>query len=377
MGYVGRFDRAFAFLAELKRRVPTYPNLKPETAFVQLLSGDLRPEVYRDLRGGRDGRPRVNGMQAFDRAGIPLWTGEPIPGKRLLLWTWGGFGFGDVIQMARLIPAIKAHSGAHVTLATTPGFSRLFHRLPGLDVLTEQPSVSLEGVDYHCPAEWLPVVCSLTEAILQGCPYLTAEPERVEQWAPTFADKTVVHLGLHWIPDLAGHANAKWRVCSLDDLAPLFAVPRARWYSLQLGGGEALKAYPQITDLGQADRADAKFVHTAAILTHLDAVVCIDSAIGHLAGASGRPVFMLLGALADPQWGANQSGPARWYPQTRIRQIPIEARRDADAWEALVTSVRDELAEGFVPMALRHPEAVGRQQDLGAPRDGGLTRTCP
>jgi ADP-heptose:LPS heptosyltransferase len=108
-------------------------------------------------------------------------------------------------------------------------------------------------------------------------------------------------------------------------------------------------------DLGQVDDSDAKFVQTAAIMSLLDAVVCIDSSVTHLAGALGKPAFILLGMLADPQWGVDRSGSARWYPSLCVRRAMnpdvrgLKNHREitAEMWADVVWRVRDEL-EGIV-----------------------------
>jgi integrase len=118
-------------LAEIKRRHPTWSDFTTQRAYIRILAGDLRPETFRDLRSTRDGRPRVERLKAF--RDIPLWDGQPIPGKRLLIWRWSGFGYGDLIQNFRLVPTAKAQSGATITLGCPKGFSRLFHAKRGAD----------------------------------------------------------------------------------------------------------------------------------------------------------------------------------------------------------------------------------------------------
>jgi hypothetical protein len=189
-----------------------------------------------------------------------------------------------------------------------------------VDAWVEPPWPSPEDLDAHCPFEWLTAVVAVTKDLLEGCPYLFPEPERVAHWAPTCANPDVLHMGLHWIADQQ-HSNAGIRTMRLADLAPLFELRRIRWYSLQKGAAPEVAAYPEVIDLGEVDAPDAKFVETAAIVSQLDAVCCIDSSIGHLAGALGRRVFMLLPVLADPQWGVANDGQAWWSPSTHVRRV--------------------------------------------------------
>ena len=164
----------------------------------------------------------------------------------------------------------------------------------GVDAILEPP-LPTEGFEAQCPVTWLPAIpsCELTPARLSGVPYLCAEDDAVQRWAPTFADRSVVHVGLHWRADVA-HVAGQQRSLRLSDLAPLFEIAGARFYSVQDNGGDELKAYPEVADLGHVDHPGARFVETPAVMKHLDLLIACDSGPAHVAGALGCPVWLLL-----------------------------------------------------------------------------------
>jgi len=118
---------------------------------------------------------------------------------------------------------------------------------------------------------------------------------------------------------------------------------------LQYNGGEELKAYPQVVDLGNVDHPTSRFLHTTGILSHLDLVVACDSSVGHLAGAVGTPTFLMLPFAYDPRWGARRFT-TKWYPGTTLFQCKapgakhvVRSQRaglDEDPWPEVVEEVR-------------------------------------
>ena len=120
-----------------------------------------------------------------------------------------------------------------------------------------------------------------------------------------------------------------------------------------------MPAYSKVIDLGEIDALDAKFCHTAAVLAHLDAVVCIDSSIAYLVGAWGRPGYLALPLLGDPRWGIRHDGRATWYPSLCVRRVQpgdVDSLRGrawmASQWAGLVEELAEELEYGFVKKTL-------------------------
>jgi hypothetical protein len=229
---------------------------------------------------------------------------------------------------------------------------RLFSSLPGADAIVEPP-FSDEVFDVQSPLPVVPMLpgYELTpERLSAAVPYLFAEDEAVERWAPTFADRSLVHVGLHWRADPNHQDPKQSRSVPLDALAPLFSLSGVRFYSLQYNGAAELAAYPEVVDLGNVDQPGERFVETAGVLRHLDLLVACDSGVAHVAGALGTPVYMLISLAAfDARWGLKMQTP--WYPgHTLLRQGP------SCDWNELVWKIRDVLESDIRRGAYRRIE---------------------
>jgi hypothetical protein len=143
----------------------------------------------------------------------------------------------------------------------------------------------------------------------------------------------------------------------LPHFAPLFGLDRTKWYSLQRGASAEVAAYPQVTDLGNIDPPDARFCETAAVVSLLDAVVCIDSSVGHLAGALSTPAYILLGGLYDPQCGVTRQN-ALFYPTHKVRRGALEDLPHFD-WSYLIAEVENELKAAIFSDTLKRPKGGG------------------
>jgi hypothetical protein len=281
--YLGRFDEAIHLLTQAERRYPNEPSLSRQLGNVRRLSGDLSPAAW------REGQRRYPVETCVCQ---PRWTGEPIPGQTILLWGdyAQGMGIGDVVELARLVPVVKAQSQATVMLAVPDGTKRLFSSLGGVDMIVEPP-LPTEGFEVQCRIPVLPSLqqCELTPERLAVVPYLFAEEDAVQRWAPTFADRSIIHVGVHW---RAQHGDnlSRSRSIPIDALAPILTMPGVRFYGLQHNGGDELKAYPQVVDLGNIDAPESRFVETAAVMKHLGLLIACDSRPAHVAGALGLKV---------------------------------------------------------------------------------------
>jgi hypothetical protein len=336
----GNFDAADALMEQIQRK---WPKARHRLDYYRidrrLLAGDVSPEFWHDA-WPISKRTLVRREMPLT---APLWDGEPIPGQTLLIWTWANLGLGDLIQWARILAAAKQQSQAHVVLEVLLGMTRLLRTLQGPDALVELGEEPV-ACDAQCPLLLLLGIVPLTPTILAGCPYLAAEPEVVSNWAPTFADRATVHIGLHWQAETR-HVTGPSRSLRLADLAPIFDLPHTRFYSLQYDGSNEFKSYPEVVDLGHVDHPNERFVETAGIMQHLDLVLATDSALGHVAGALGVPCWLLMRTLHDPRWGALQCE-TPWYPAHRLRSAV-----HAMSWAELVEDLRDEL-QGVVPRVL-------------------------
>jgi len=249
---------------------------------------------------------------------LPLWQrGEPLAGRTLLVASEQGFG--DAIQFARHLPALAAQ-GARVILECQPEQVALFSRLPGLAQVIAK-GAEPPPADLWVPLASLPHRLGLRPSMLPGpIPYLPTPPARLPP--PPRPPGCRALVGLVW----AGKPVPCDRSWPIDSLAPLFDLPGISWISLQTG--------PRAAELHESgfDRLVldggarlTSFADTAALLASLDLVVTVDTATAHLAGALGRPVWVLLRYVSDWRWGPPGAATTPWYPSMRlIRQTTPE-----------------------------------------------------
>ncbi|MBB6252191.1 tetratricopeptide repeat protein [Nitrospirillum iridis] len=278
---------------------------------------------------------RTNPLRTFD---VPAWDGAPFPGRTLLVHIEQGLG--DMLMIARYLPLVAARGG-RLLVETPPDLAALFQGMvqPGrLDLApTDRP---LPPFDLQCPVMSLPGLFRAgIDPIPAGVPYLSVDEGRRTHWRDRLAGGGTLKVALVW----AGNPNFtgdRWRSPRLPAFAPVLRVPGVRFFSIQMGDGrrdlEGADLPAGFTDLGP-DIAD--FADTAAILTEADLLISSCTAPVHLAGALGRPVWVVLPQAPDWRWGLGACDSA-WYPTARLfRQ---EGRGD---WRAVMRRVAGELTE--------------------------------
>ncbi len=240
----------------------------------------------------------------------PVWDGRPAPNQCLMLWV--DQGIGDAIQFLRYT-RIAAERVGKVILRCQANLTRLSETAPGIDqaVAIDQP---LPDFDCHAPLMSLPL---LTESPgptgTWNGPYLSASaPISLE------APKSHKRVGLVWAGNPA-HRNDANRSCPLAELRPLFNVPKTSFYSLQVGAGQdALDDFEAANSIIDLAPRLHDFADTANAIAALDAVISVDTAVAHLAGALGKPTWLLLPAI-DPDWRwLLDRVDTDWYPSVRL-----------------------------------------------------------
>jgi hypothetical protein len=259
----GRTREAERCFLEAQKKSPGDLELRAYRAATHMLEGDFSGHIWPDVRRVYRGQLRHYPQ--------PVWDGSPHPDQTLLIWDTCS-GYGDTFQICRLWTKAKAAFQGRVVCGVPPGSTRLLQSVAGPDVLIEPP-FEREAFDWHAPVDLLPAIpgCELTGETFGPVPYLHADPELVAKWAPTF-DRSKIHVGLHWESNQS-HFGAKYRRVPLADFEPILYVDGARFYSLQYGGAEEVKAYPHVVDLGHVDEPGARFCHTAAIMQCLDLMI--------------------------------------------------------------------------------------------------------
>ena len=258
-------------------------------------------------------------------APLPAWAGESLAGKAVFVWCdWGGLG--DHLLFARYVSRLRASAQpARLVLGARPECTRLFAGMEGVD------QVSAPGVvppaDVHAPLLDLPRHLGLAQG---GAPYLQADAALVELWAQRMRAAGLAGTGrlagLVWRTDQRSSAGAHDRSRIAKSIAPGALAPLGQtgmhFVSLQpdADAGE-LDAMP--LDLNPPGGRIDDFADTAAIITQLDLVISIDSAVAHLAGAMGKPVLLLLRHTGGMFWPRSGAASA-WYPTVRILRQQTE-----------------------------------------------------
>ncbi|MGB8277252.1 MAG: tetratricopeptide repeat protein [Methylovirgula sp.] len=309
---LGHLSEAIASFDEALKLKPDYPDARNNLAGALLLGGDLAQgfDAY-ESRWERSNAPRKTLYST-----LPTWSGEPLDGRRILVWDEQGLG--DLIQFSRYLPAL-VDRGAEVTLLGRRSTFHLLGTLPNPPHFIERVADE-NAYDYQIALMSLPHVFGTTlETIPAQLPYLYAEPQRVAQWAARIGAHGF-RIGICW------RGNPKInleRSVPLASFAPLAAIEGVRLISLMKDADhEANSSAVPIETLGpELDAGPYAFIDTAAVMAHLDLIVTSDTSIAHLAGALGRPAYLALKRVPDWRWLMHGER-SRWYPTLRLfRQI--------------------------------------------------------
>ncbi|MEE3622840.1 tetratricopeptide repeat protein [Nitrospirillum sp. BR 11752] len=339
----GKVEEALAVHARAADLAPDNGVVRFNEALAWLLAGD-------DARGwSAYGWRWRGGVEDLADRGftVPEWQGEDLAGRTLLVHAEQGLG--DTLQFARFLarlPIGDAGSGRVVLEVQPPLLALLRGGLAGMGVTGVEVTARgrpLPAFDLHVPLMSLPAALGVRSAedLTVPAPYLAADPDRVRAWRGRLTAGTL-NVGLAWSGNPAHRAD-RLRSIPLADLAsPLAAMSDMALWPVQTdrrqGDEETLAA------LGMADIALDGFTDTAALLAALDLVITVDTAVAHLAGALGRPVWLLLPFAPDWRWRLD-SQDTPWYPATRL----FRQQRQGD-WapviQRVVTALRARHAEG-------------------------------
>jgi len=282
---------------------------------------------------------RPIGVPAALPRDIPRWRGESLAGRSLLLV--GEQGLGDTIQFIRYARLLKER-GARLVLAAQAALLPLLAAQSDLDeVVSIDSAAPFPRCDFHLPLLSLPYVFGTTSTTIPAAvPYLSADAALTAEWRQELARVDGFRIGIAW-QGARDFAHDRWRSIPLAHFAPLASIDGVRLVSLQKGFGTeqiAAAGFPVI-DVSGLDEAGA-FLDTAAMIRNLDLVITSDSAIAHLAGALGAPVWVALGFSPDWRW-LREREDSPWYPtlrlfrQTTLGDWPDVFRRMAAALQRL------------------------------------------
>ncbi len=331
----GQADAALASYRQAMALAPGNPDTRLNLACLLLADGDFangwREYEYRWHSAGRAGAP------AFD---APLWDGKAdLRGKTIFLHAEQGFG--DTLQFLRYATLVSAR-GATVLLGVPPELKTLAASCPGVTtILTTGDATPV--FDFHCPLMSLPLAFGTEVATIPATvPYIDADAQAVAAWRARLGPKSTPRIGLVWAgkprkDNPESYAVDRQRSMALAQLSPLLDMPGVAFYSLQLGEA-ALQAqsHAKLIDL-TADLHD--FHDTASLIANLDLVVSVDTSSAHLAGALGKPVWLLDRHRPCWRWLRARSD-SPWYPSMRIFRQPHPG-----AWDEVVQAVHAALEQ--------------------------------
>jgi tetratricopeptide (TPR) repeat protein len=324
---LGRYDEALASCRRATAADPAHAQANFSEAVLLLVQGRLREgfEKY-------EWRWKL-GTLVPRNFPVPLWNGEDLAGRTILLH--GEQGYGDAIHGLRYVPLVAAR-GARVVLEVPPPLTRLAARLPGVAELVAGGQ-ALPRFDLVCPLLSLPRAFATTlETIPAEVPYLSAEPEAIAQWRQSL-DGRGFKVGIAWAGSPLHRSDAQ-RSIDIETLEPLLRIDGVRWFSLQVGehAADLTRLAPgRVTDL--APRL-TDFAETAAAIANLDLVITVDTALAHLAGATARPAWVMLRRPPDWRWMLDRDD-SPWYPTLRLFR-----QRERGDWDEVIRRMGAALA---------------------------------
>jgi tetratricopeptide (TPR) repeat protein len=319
-------------------------------SLIFLLSGNLK-EGWQKYEW-RLKQPKYRFLQSQKKR----WRGEEAPDKTLLVRAEQGLG--DVIQFIRFIPLLKEKVG-RVLFECQPSLTRLFKNFSGIDgTYSRNADLSPPHVPYDVdsPLLSLPGILGVTLDSIPGqAPYILPEKDRIEEWKQRIPpEPKQLKIGIVWAGHVGHRGNSK-RSTSLFSWAPLAGIRGVTFFSLQVGeAGAEAQSPPPGMNLVDLTGPIADFADTAAFLSHLDLIISVDTAVAHLAGSMGKPVWTLLPFAPDWRWLLGRSD-TPWYPTMRLfRQgVPGDWK---GVFEAVARDLRVVSDSGILPGKPAIPE---------------------
>lgn len=333
LGAQGRLDEEEGFYRQALALDPHYADAHQNLAWLLLKRGD-----YKQGWAEFALRWRKTDYDAIAVPGVPEWRGEPLEGRRLLLV--GEQGFGDHFQFMRFANVL-AQRGASVDLCVREPLLPLVERVAGVHrAYSGEPD---GDYDFWVPMMSIPSCLGMDLSTLPAdVPYLSADKTKIKAWRKRLgaADKSKRKVGVVWAGSPT-FGNDRYRSMTLTDLSALSELKNVAWYALQKGPAHAqLAGAPSAFGAHDFTAELNNFEDTAALIMNLDLVIAVDTGVAHLAGALGKPVWLLLPANSDWRWLESRSE-SPWYPGMRLfRQAVL------GDWAPVVTCVAEALRNG-------------------------------
>ncbi len=333
----GNYAEAESCYRQAMELKPDYVEAHFNLALIHLVHGDFQQgwEEYEwRYHPGRNVNDRVKPPALHQ----PMWQGQSLTGKTLLIYPEQGFG--DIIQFCRFAEQLK-QAGATVWLAAPLELDTLLRTLPWVDrVFSRNQEILTAAFDYWAFVMSLPkYLMGSRNDIPANIPYLFADPGKTAAWCERLGTLSDAQrkIGLVW----AGrptHNKDLSRSMQLADFAPLAALSDMCFVSLQKGERSTEAAPPGMKLLRLGDELK-DFSDTAALIDALDLLICVDTSVAHLAGALGKPAWVLLPYVPDWRW-LLEGEDSPWYASLRLYRQP-----NCGDWASVIGGVSVELAK--------------------------------
>jgi tetratricopeptide (TPR) repeat protein len=329
----GKLDEAFTLYQKALQINPDIADAHLNTSLIHLSKGNFK-EGWKEFEWRWRTKEFVPQQRNFSQ---PLWDGSDIAGKTILLHAEQGFG--DTIQFVRYVPLV-AQRRAKVILECLKELKSLIQTVNGIHqvVVRGEP---LPEFDLQCPLLRLPLVFNTTlESIPTKIPYVFVDPELGRNWGNKVQDdNSKLKIGITWYGN-PKHIHDRNRSCLLETFLPFSKVKDILFYSLQKERSSMeAKDRPEGMKLFDYTKEIYDFSDTAALIENLDLIISVDTAVAHLAGALGKPVWTLLPFVPDWRWLLDRED-SPWYPTMRL----FRQQTQGD-WRPVIARVLAELKD--------------------------------
>jgi FkbM family methyltransferase len=342
----GDVPAALSVYEEAQKIAPGDADVHKHLGIMRLLLGDFAggwPEYEWRWKTGEVVLPNID---------IPKWDGSPLDGKTILLTPEQGLG--DTIHFIRYAKWLKDKYDCRVVCQVPKPLRELLASVAGVDQWVDTLK-NLPPVDWLAPLLHVPnVLRHEPQDFPVAVPYLSADAKLVEQWAAKLKPYSFgIRIGIAWRGSPTHQAD-QFRSMPLEAFTGLMRLKNVHFFSLQKGPAREelnmLRGRLDVVDLGRdLDEGTGAFVETAAVMKNLDLVIACDTAIVHVAGALGVPVWVALSNVADWRWLAKgESTP--WYPTMRLFRQP-----SIGDWDGVIGQIEKSLRAEFPRLEKKAP----------------------
>jgi len=345
---LGRIQESIAIQKRTIEQKPDYANAHFSLSLSYLTLGNFK-------RGWQEYEWRwATYNESPKKFDCPVWNGSNPAGKTILLYAEQGLG--DTFQFVRYAKVLK-EKGATVILQTQNALATLFEQCPYIDTVIKRTHPAAPAADFHTALMSLPLLCKTElHSVPADIPYLYADQALVNYWHKKLANDPHFKIGLCWqgnmqYPTASLRRTVAEKSIPVNYFGPISQLQGVSLYSLQkINGTKQLDTLDNtlvIQTFGpDFDESNGRFMDTAAIMKNLDLVITVDTAIAHLAGALGTPVWVLLPQIADWRWMLERTD-SPWYPTMHLFR-----QDESGNWEALIERIVQEL-QSIIPQSIK------------------------